>query len=114
MDSTIGRRHTHLARLMTRRRFWLSLLIAAIFVYRAGLAYYAFLGPARQPISGLNAAILEFAVQLWVPLLCLAAAAFVGLLRPHDPHALRATFMFVAFTLVFGPEGGSLPPRWQA
>ena len=98
---------------MTRRRLWLSLAIAAIFVYRAGLAYYALWGPSARPISSLNAGILEFAVQLWVPLLCLAAAAFVGLLRPHDAHALRAMFMFAAFALVFGPDADLLPAGWR-
>jgi sigma-B regulation protein RsbU (phosphoserine phosphatase) len=98
---------------MTTRRLWLLLAILALLAYRVSLAYYSFLGPSSRPASSAQAALLAFAVHLWVPLLSLAAAAFVGLLRPHDGHALRAAFMFLSFALVFAPEQDVLPPGWS-
>lgn len=99
---------------MTRRRLWLSFVITALLCYRVGLAYYAFWGPAARPHRSLSAAILELAVLVWVPLLCLAAAAFVGLSRPGDPRALKATFMFASLALVFGPDAELLPRGFRA
>src|SRR6185436_7332888 len=105
--------YTLVAPHMSRRRLWLSFAIAALLCYRGGLAYYALRGPAAQPHPNLSATILDFAVQLWVPTLCLAAAAFVGLLRPDDPRALKATFMFASLALAFGPDAELLPAGWR-
>ena len=97
---------------MNSRRLWLLLAILAVLVYRAGLAYYAYLGPAARPAPSAQAMLLAFAVHLWVPFLSLVAGALVSLLRPGDGHALRAAFMFLSFALVFKPEPEVLPPAW--
>jgi sigma-B regulation protein RsbU (phosphoserine phosphatase) len=58
--------------------------------------------------------LLRFANEIWVPVLMLGAGAFVGLLRPQDPHAFRASQMFLWFSWMVRSWDGTLPPGLTA
>src|SRR5262245_23056808 len=90
---------------MTSRRLLFAALLTAVAAHRALLIYFGYLGPGAPETS---TPILTFAIHLWVPVLSLAAAAFIGLLRPNDPHALRASGMFLSLALLM-PEAEALP-----
>ncbi len=45
--------------------------------------------------------VRTLALAGWVPLLALITGAFIGLLRPRDPHAFVASLMLLAFSSMF-------------
>ncbi len=45
--------------------------------------------------------VLRLTFNLWIPLISLLAAAMIGLVRPDNPHALRAALLFAFFPALF-------------
>jgi sigma-B regulation protein RsbU (phosphoserine phosphatase) len=64
------------------------------------------------PSTGADDVLRALAVRVWLPLLGLVAGVFIGLVRPLDPHARLASWLFLSFTFVIGDIPPSLSGPW--
>jgi sigma-B regulation protein RsbU (phosphoserine phosphatase) len=101
---------------MSKGRFVLLLtMVLVLGGLRLAVIFEAYFG---TPVSGFpESPLLRFSNELWVPLLTLGAGAFIGLMRPGDPHAFRASQMFLWFAwMIRSPSLGLGPglPRVAA
>ncbi len=94
---------------MSKRRFvFLLSLVLVLGTLRLAVIVEAYFGPRVGPFP--ESALLRFSNELWVPLLTLGAGAFIGLMRPGDPHAFRASQMFLWFSWMIRSPGLGFGP----
>lgn len=72
------------------------------------------LSPVPRPPLAPSDFALIFGIYCLVPFLSLGAAALIGLARPADNHAFRASLMFICFSSMFYVRLDTLPDiaRW--
>lgn len=57
--------------------------------------------------------LARLAVDLYLPLLAIAAGVLIGCFRPRDGHAYLASLLFLALSLTIGLDVTQFPPYWR-